>query len=652
MKFSWKLINHFIDMQNISLDKLTERLTLSGIEIEEIKYIKEIKDNILDLSLTTNRKEICSTLSLAEEISIILNKPLTILPIYFFKTATKKQKIQVDYNNVMYISISTIHNITIQKKPQWLNRYLEIYNISTINTINSIQQYIQIKWGLKFHILDENQLTNIKSILKNNINLSQIDLMKLRSKTNKHKFIIFISNNNTNRITTSNYKNYYWNSYVDAMKLISTITGCTHGKSYHQYKIAKASFNQIHVNKKDIDTILGRTKDQKLEYLSSKNIILILKQLTLFQNYNKFLQKFTVKIPNNRQHDLHRKIDIIEEIGRINGFYNFFDKLPLNTYRKGYASNLSIKIKNIRNILRKLGFNEVVNTSLIDNYYKHNINTIKLYNPIIKEQNELRSNIAQNLIKNCQNHIKQNNNNLQIFEIGKTFQKQHTNLYIENITLGGLIHNDQFIRNNWSDTPKYASLFHIKGIIETLAEQLNAQITLGKISKNQNVQLIQNIQTIFHPNKKIGIYNRKNQELLGILGEINPLYDKKLYNKEYKIYIFEINIERLYKNIQTNNHLCYISERYSNYPSVTRDISIKIRQNIGIKHIKEFFSKEDNSLIEEINISNEYFNRENQYKSITIRVTYRSHNRTLNKYDIQTIDKQINKILWHFESKT
>ena len=52
MKFSWKLINIFINLQNISLEKFEEKLTLSGIEIEKINYINDIKDNIFDLSLT------------------------------------------------------------------------------------------------------------------------------------------------------------------------------------------------------------------------------------------------------------------------------------------------------------------------------------------------------------------------------------------------------------------------------------------------------------------------------------------------------------------------------------------------------------------------------------------------------------------------
>lgn len=653
MKFSWKLINNFINLTNISIDKLTEYLTLSGIETEEVKYVKTIKDNILDLSLTTNRKEIYSALSLAEEISIVLNIPLKILPIYFFEKTTNKQTIKNNHNHVTYVSINKLHNMNIQQnKSKWLNDYLAIHNIKNNDVISNIQKYIEIKWGVTFNIIDENQLININKILNTNINLSDTDLINLKSNKNKANFLVFISNQNMNKMRINNYKNYYWNSYIDTKKLISTVTGCIHGKSYKQYKIEQISYKYIEINKKEIDTILGKTKHQELKYLLKDDIISVLKQLTLFKTYNKFLQRFTVNIPENRRHDLQRKIDIIEEIGRIKGFYNFFDKVPGYTQKQGHISHLSIKVKKIRKILRHLGFNEVINTSLVDNQYKHHINIIQLHNPIIKEQHELRNNIIQTLIKNCQHHIKQNNKNLQIFEIGKIFQKQNENIYIENITLGGLIHNTQFIRSNWSEIPKYANFFHIKGIIKTILEELNANIILDKIYTNQNTQFINNIKTIIHPIKRIGIYDKYNQELLGIIGEIHPLYSKELSLKKYKIYMFEINIEKLNNTIQMNNHLSYLSKQYSNYPSVTRDISIKIRKNIEIKQIKKLLSKKYNPLIETVKISNEYFNHQNRYKAITISITYRAENRTLNKYDIQTIDEHINYILSRFESKT
>nr|YP_010937760.1 phenylalanine-tRNA ligase beta subunit [Palisada intermedia]WKW95621.1 phenylalanine-tRNA ligase beta subunit [Palisada intermedia] len=645
MKFSWKLINIFINLESIQLHKFKEQLTLSGIEIEKIHYIEEIKDNILDLSITTNRREICSIVSLAKEIETILNKPLNILPINFFNA-----KIQENCTKFIYISINKINSLRVGDTPKWLINYLKIYSIKPTDTISNIEQYIEIKWGMKFYILNTKNLKNRNYLLNASIKLQQIAL----DKNNKEKYlIIFISNtslgkNIINNINTQ--EEYYFNAYIDAMKLISTLTKCVYGKSYHEYKV-KQPYSEIAISKNEIDTVLGKTNNHKFNQLSSKNIINKLKQLNLSPYYNKFLQTFTIKVPPNRRHDLQRKIDIIEEIGRVYGFNHFVDKLP-SSKRKGVTSNISIKVKNLRNTLRNLGFNEVVNCCLINNYLKQNNYNIKIHNPITQEQTELRNNITQSLVENYSNNIKQNNYTVEIFEIGKTFHKNLNNNYIENISLGGLMHNSNFIKNNWSDTPKYANFFHLKGIIETVLEKLNAEVTFNKIDYKLNTEYKKNIEKLFNPQQRIGIYNSQNTELLGVLGEINPLYNKALNTVKNKIYLFEINISKLNKTIKLNNHLNYISKPCSNYPSVTRDISIKVTPKTNIKEIEKVVCKNQNMLIESIEIFNEYFNKQDRHKSVGVRITYRSQSRTLDSNDIKKIDNHINNILLHFKSKT
>lgn len=651
MKFSWKLINIFINLKSIQLHKFEEQLIISGIEIEKINYIEDIKDHIFDLSLTTNRKEICSILSLSKEIGIILNKPLNILPINFFNAKIQEKIIEKNYNKFIYISINKINILQIGHTPQWLLKYLKIYNIKPTDTINNIQQYIELKWGMKFYILNNKNLKDINNLLNIGINLQHIGINK---NYKENKFIIFISNTTLNRNTinvVNTCEEYYFNAYIDTIKLMSTLTKCIYGKSYHKYKIKKPYFNAITISKHEIDTILGNTRHNKFYQLSSQNVINKLKQLNLSPHHNKFLQTFTIKVPPNRQHDLQRKIDIIEEIGRINGFNHFVDKLPLSRH-KGITSNISIKIKNLRDILRNLGFNEVVNCCLINNYLKQNNHNINIYNPITQEQTELRNNIIQSLIENYNNNIKQNNHTVEIFEIGKTFNKNLKSNYIESISLGGLMHNSNFIKSSWSDTPKYANFFHLKGIIEIILETLNATVTFKKIDYRSNVKDTENVARLFNPQQRIGIYDTQNTELVGILGEINPIYNKELNTIKHKIYLFEINLTKLSKIIKLNNHLNYISRPYSNYPSVTRDISIKVTKNTNIKEIKKVLCKKHNILIESIEIFNEYFNKRYKHKSIGIRITYRSQSKTLDSKDIKEIDNYISNVLLNFKSKT
>nr|ARW63820.1 Phenylalanine-tRNA ligase beta subunit [Chondria sp. (in: red algae)] len=649
MKFSWKLINCFIDIEHIEPKTLEEKLALSGIEVEEIKEIVEIEDKIIDASVTANRKDIQSIISLSKEIGIIINNKLKINPIRNFGNLNNYNHKNSEINNSIQLSINEIKNIHCNETPKWINKYLKLYNIHSSNIIHSIQKYIEIKWGQTFYILNKNEALSRLNLLNNNKFIYESIALNY---DNDSKFLVFsehnIKHNAINR-DNNNYSEYYFNSYLDTIKTLSTFTQCRLGKLYCLFKTKhQDKYKQtIKINTESINTILGKLTSKSFKYISNRSLLYNLNRLNLIPKYNPLTKEFLVQIPRERTNDLYRTIDIIEEIGRIKGYHHFLHKLhKYNT--KGKIDKTSIKIKQIRKILRQFGLNEVINCCLVNNKFQNN--NVKLYNPITQEQCELRNNILEGLINNYIYNIKQQNNEdgIEIFEIGKIFQKKSVNNYVEAIHLGGLIYNNNFIRESWCEESSNPSFFHLKGFIETLIEQLNLRAFLKIIeSNNENIDIHKNF---FHSTKNIGIYKENTQELIGILGEINPIYINKL--NDNKVYVFELNINQLDISTNKNYHLHYRAVPYSTYPSVTRDISIKINKTRNIKSIQELFSRDHNSLIESIKVFNEYLHKESNMRSISLRIKYESKERTLNNKDIEKIDKEIYDLLSQFESKT
>nr|YP_009392369.1 Phenylalanine-tRNA ligase beta subunit [Osmundaria fimbriata]ARW60931.1 Phenylalanine-tRNA ligase beta subunit [Osmundaria fimbriata] len=665
MKFSWTLLNNLINLQNIKFEHFQEKLILSGIEINEIKYNDKDCDKIIDLSITTNRKEICSILNLATEISSIFNIPIRIYPIKFkeaFKNTSRDNcnNINSISNNILYYRLHYIKYTRINKTPQWLLNYLKIHNVNiTSDLFQNISKYIKLKWSQIFYTTEVVNLPHIlnklKIIHKSTSNENNI-CSKFISYTDKHKdaiknnrktqILIFVVYNTKIENNTFNSIDFFENAYIDTLKLISSFTECSINKSYYEYNYNDLMQldNKVIINKQDINTILGPIKQTKFQFLSTETIFNILTQLNFVPQYQRKRKEFITTIPSQRYHDLKRKIDIIEEISRIHEFRNFLEKLPVKNSR-GTTSKTYLKIKKIRHTLRELGFHEVINCCLINN--KNNIsNKINLQNPITKEQKELRSNILENLINNYKNNKKYQNEHIEIFEIGKVFRKNEEKCYIEEQYLAGLLINPQFTRNKWSDQPNHASLFHAKGIIETFLEKINSKTILQKISPHEDFRHIRNTISSFHNHKRIGIYNKLNQVLIGIIGQVKHNYiDEISNNKEKNIYIFEINLQKLSKTIYKNNHLNYIIKPYSNYPSVTRDISIKINYQKSINDIINTIINANNKLIESVEVFNEYNEIMLKSRSIGLRITYRLNNRTLNNKDILNIDSNLQIIV-------
>nr|YP_009398998.1 Phenylalanine-tRNA ligase beta subunit [Cliftonaea pectinata]ARW67991.1 Phenylalanine-tRNA ligase beta subunit [Cliftonaea pectinata] len=644
MKFSWKLLNYFINLKEVNVNYFKEQLTLSGIEIDEITQKDKNNDKCIKLNLTSNRKDIFSILNLAKETSSIFNIPLIIKPIHSYTKYTHKQILNT-YHNIFYIN--RINNIEKHESPSWLVNYLKTCEIRQKHLIYDLQEYIKLKWGYNFYIIDYINLT--KELLKINLSIkhsnfisnyiNKIDNTKFIK--HKSKILIFVAYENDKKQEESyTPTDYFINAYNETLNIISTYTKATVGKLNHHHKKNQESNKQIKLYKHKINTILGPVNQKTLKFLSKKNIQHILNSLNLYTKYDKNIKLFYVNIPKYRKHDIQRNIDLIEEIGRIYGFKHFIDKIPISK-RKGNISYKELYIKSIRKILRHLGMHEVVNCSLVNNI---NTNTIQIYNPINKEQIKLRDNITKTLINNYYYNIKHKNFRTEIFEIGKVFKQNINNKNIERKHLGCLISNNNFTRKEWFTTPDKINWSNAKGFLENFLEQLNANVKLTKILNSNLNKSIEDIKNFFHPTKRLGIYDYSNTKLIGILGELNQNISKE------KVYIFEIDINELYKTIISNQHLNHTIKQYSNYPCVTRDISIKINKYKAVGKIFKIIQKLNNELIESIEVFNEYY--ENQYKtrSVGLRLTYRANNRTLNKSDINSIDLNIKNLLSDLEN--
>nr|YP_009395882.1 Phenylalanine-tRNA ligase beta subunit [Herposiphonia versicolor]ARW64862.1 Phenylalanine-tRNA ligase beta subunit [Herposiphonia versicolor] len=608
MKFSWQLLNTFINLNHIKFNEFQDQLTLSGLEIENINK------NFIEISITANRKEVSSILSLARETSIIFNSPLKILPINTIK-------------NTNYTRIVTLEKNYIKKTPQWLLSELDPDNIENNDILINIQRYIKIKWGETFEI-------------KNN---DTQEYKQQANRINKESQIIVFTKILNKKSAKYHINEFYENMYIDSIKLISTFTKLNIGKYTEKKSKVLAINKRIKIKKENINTLLGNMNEKNFKFIETNTIKNILKRLNLYPEYKKLEKAFIVQVPNYRKHDLKREIDIIEEIGRIYKFQNFFNKITKYNL-KGFQSNNFVKTKQIRHTLQNLGFHEVVNCGLTNNTNNFHEN-IKLYNPINNEQKELKNNILESIIKNYEENIKNSKKNIEIFEISKIFERDK-HQYNERQKLGGLIYNINYTRNTWENKSEKITLFHFKDIIEIFLQRINSTAILQKILSFDDTKNIKNTNHLFNTNKRLGLYNIKNNKIIGIVGELNTNIITS--NKNTNIYIFEINLEELIETISSKNHLQYVIKKYSNYPSITRDISIKLKMYINIKEIKSSLIKNNHSLIESIEILNEY-KLINNYRSISLRITYRSKFKTLTKEEIKFIDQNLEKKIQKLE---
>nr|YP_010902768.1 phenylalanine-tRNA ligase beta subunit [Hypnea nidulans]WCH54623.1 phenylalanine-tRNA ligase beta subunit [Hypnea nidulans] len=705
MKFSWKWIKELSNLPNITLEESITKLTLAGFEIETINNKKDINDTTLELSITANRSDAASIIGIVRELKTIFKS--TDISKVNKNTKIKKQNNQLNTievtkskftdKNLSDIQITVIKSIQIQDSPKWLINKLKACDIIQNNTLSNISHYINIKWGQDIEIFDANKIDN-KEFQEKSIAIRHISIREDRnpiiisdetsnnffeSLTYKNCLISlpgiksnsnFYCDDNTSSIivfghicksqyikrttkllkykTEKSQKHVkglsrkdFLNAYNETISLILKLTKYTQKISNYTWHEQNNSLTNVLVDIKNIKNTLGNINQRR--HLNTEEIINTLKQLN-FQP-KEYQNRIEVNIPEYRKNDVKRQIDITEEIGRIYGFNHFIDTLPQKPY-KGYVSKINILIKKVRNILNQLGLYEIIHYSLVSTSNQNYKSYISLHNPLQKDQRYLRKYLIYNLLNTLKYNKKQKNKFMECFEISKIFQpKRLINnkkqiYYRENIHLAGIIGKNNFSRRLWSENGQELSWFQAKGLLEILFEQIHAQIEwTNDLEINKYYK---NLIKICHPYKFAILRSRINQRIIGIFGELDTNYSKEI-NQNYKSYIFELNLKEILKTIQIKKHLSYIFTKYSLYPSVTRNVCLKLDKKITAKSIKQILLSHNKKLIESVEIIDEYHTNNNieELRNVNYKIIYRSLNKTLNDNEINEIDKKLNQII-------
>lgn len=658
MKISWNCLNQLVNLNKINILQVEEKLILAGLEIENKIEDTRLKDTILELSLTTNRQDIIGFINIAIELAALFQMPLKIQN-YSNNT----------YNNIQVKTLKTSKEIHLLNKFQGYiikDIQKDYRDISIINTliacglkptysILDIISFINLKWGQEIQIYKlppENQLDNTTKIFdfhntvdQNKKNIIQIQinnqvLIQINKKNiQKYKNIssIILINYTSNILRKNQYVNHKYSkyAYIDLFNILSKISQkTTVPYEIYQYIQNERERKNISFKLDKVNRILGpNEREKEKRFLNKEDILPILKNLNFDIKYGN--NEIKILAPNTRRKDIIEDVDIIEEIGRIYGFNNFKNDLPIFNQRKT-EHKITYLTQQIRRILRSFGLHEIINYSIQP---KQNIQDLKIINPLNKDQAILRNNLIKNILITKNYNTNQVNLPFEVFEIGNVFNCNSLNQnYQESLHLSGLLSNNEFNQSTWKDKKSSLTWFQAKGHIEEMMEKINAEVNWSINTKKENSHFKTIFDRYIDPKQNISI-TYKNK-VIGILSRLNyKAY--KLINKSYNIYFFEININELAKTIKQKEHLHYIYSPYSSFPKIARDLSLVINANISMEHINQIIAKIKNTYgetIESISVRNEYYNSK-KIRTICLRITYRSKNRTLTNEEVEILDK-------------
>ena len=143
--------------------------------------------------------------------------------------------------------------------------------------------------------------------------------------------------------------------------------------------------------------------------------------------------------------------------------------------------------------------------------------------------------------------------------------------------------------------------------------------------------------SIFNQDKSFKIITGKDE--FGIFGEISKSVLNNFEIKNQKLILIEIDAEKLFSKFTPKGEIKFTS--ISKYPVSNRDISFDISNSVTVNLIIETFN--ENSLVLESQVIDVYEDESlgSGNKSVTVRTTYGSLEKTLSGNEIDKCEKSI-----------
>ena len=646
MKISLNWLKEYIP--NIKKnDIFIEELTSLGLEVSSEVKVK--KDTVIDIDMTPNRADCLSIIGIARDLSAIYKNKIAYPKAIKFLKLKHSNILAIDKKISSSYSALIIKNIDNSlKTPFFIKNRLDMCGLKTINFVVDVLNYVMLENGQPMHAFDHDKFNgNIKvRFAKNNEKMTALDgqnytLMKdipviaddkkpqaiagvigseESSVTGKTKNIIIESAYfapNLIRRSSKHFRlqtdaSYRFERGVDPLinkyaigRVLAILTEHTSIEDFSfnhlsAPKVAKHINRSILVKPNLFESSLGIK-------ISDKFILQTLSYLGF--NPKKSKKGFSVTIPSHR-FDIGIAQDLVEEVARVYGYNNFKPILATNSLNN--IKDSTNQFDGYSDLLVARGYNEIISFSFIPKGDQSNhvpkTKIASLVNPISEDKAELRGSMINSILNTCAYNFSRKNNNLRIFESGKTYIKHRDKSIIEENILAGAISGINSESNLKNEQVKL-SFFDIKGDLLSILPDVSFEV-------NADIKYI---------GKACQAVIKQNNKIIGYCGEPEKsLYSQ--YSIKNQIFYFELMIDK----ITPISSLKY--KKISIFPKIRRDLTILIDDEVIASDIIDAVQRKSFNYMITSKISDIFYNKSNLdigNKSMTIEFVFQDKSSTL-----------------------
>ncbi len=640
------------------------------------KPVREMfeSDVMLELEVTPNRPDLLSHRGMARELAALLKTPLKPLEIPQIPRtradATTATTIRIDSPTAcpLYAAVR-ITGVTIRPSPAWLQRRIESIGLRPINNLVDVTNYVLHELGQPLHAFDASKLRG--GIVVRHANegetfialdasqhrLTPDDLViadeagtalalagvmgGLQSGVTESTTDILLESacftpqgirRTSRRTGLASDSSYRFERGVDplgvlpasamAVKLILEIAGGTACESFQQTaETAPAPAQAVALDAEKLDQLMGGS-------ISLPAAEEILTRLGLTQN-----SEGLWVVPSFRA-DLHRHIDLVEEVARVHGLAKVPSRLrgsfvPASTVDADYDADMSLRRR-----LAALGLYEcqtiklIADSQLVDSLPLRPLldgDVIRVKLPLSEDHAVMRPSLVPGLVASAVRNTRQQAKSLRFFEMGRVFRnagggKSNDQ---ESDTLAILLSGDT-TPVGWNQTSRPADLHDLQGIVAALVP-------------NKTVR--------FSPKDRDGFALacdvKADGQTLGVFARLKPAREREC-DFSSPVFVAELDLSKLRKCLAGTRHVDDLPQ----FPGSSRDAAMDLPVALPNAEIESVLDKCAEPLLAAFECFDLFTDPSGTKiaagrKSVAYRFHYRSDARTLKSEEIDAAHQKV-----------
>lgn len=650
-----------------SPEEIRERLTMVGLAIDAVE--KHDGDVVLDVEVPSNRPDCLSHVGIAREVAVIerghLRLPSAAAPKTEGRSASLTSVEISDPDLCPRYAARVVRGVKIGPSPDWLAKRLEAIGQRPINNVADITNYVLHELGQPLHAFDFEKLGGRRIIVRraapgeklktlDGVERNLTRDMLVIADAEKPVALAGIMGGEESEISNGTKDVLIESAYFapDSVRKTARQLGMDTEAS-RRFERGADPEGVLRAQQRCVELICaiagGVTTDDAIDIYPQRfneRVVSLRPErvpgLTSISVAPAEIERILVglgfeadgggamsfKVPSWRV-DVEQEEDLVEEVARHAGYDRIVSELPPSRVAGEYQPG-EMKQRSLRRALNACGFDEAINFSFIPQETRFDLipslrgtenGQPQLTNPIIEDAAWMRSTLLPGLLNSLRHNLNHGIRDVRLFEIGRVFslitagELPQETLALALVATGGVLEEDR------AQAEREFDFFDLKGALEAAVDWMNLSPLVFAQSSARHLRAGQTASIRLENDKEIGAIGRLAQDLV------------TSYKFRQPVYVLELDLDAL---INGPAKLIQYSP-LPRYPSVTRDISLLLDRKVGLEEILAAVNDRSVPDCRSVKLVGTFEggNIPSSRRSITLRLEYRSDERTLRDEEVE-----------------